>query len=158
MNEGSIGGTETVDIVLVADDDGSGEYCQSAAVLQKQQQACCRGSSPFYIVTRALIAGGTMQAEQLPTELAQIWARQLKPLSWEERITLMNEFHENLKEMIPDFEEFCEVFPAIVMETLNRIDEADISCDAQAHIYANSADEEHRQRAGAWFRTHSQSH
>lgn len=99
-----------------------------------------------------------MQAEQLPKELAQIWARQLKPLSWEKRVQLMNEFHENLKEMIPDFGEFCEVFPEIVTETLNQINEHDIACDAQAHIFANSADEKHRQRAGAWFRALNQSH
>ncbi len=99
-----------------------------------------------------------MQPEQLPKELAQIWARQLKPLSWEKRVLLMNDFHENLQEMIPDFGEFCEVFPAIVTETLELIDDPEISCDAQAHIFANSADEKHRRLAGAWFRARNQSY
>ncbi|WP_282608906.1 hypothetical protein [Pelagibius sp. Alg239-R121] len=99
-----------------------------------------------------------MKSGQLPKELARIWARQLKPMAWEKRVLLINDFHENLQEMIPDFEEFCDVFPAIVMETLNLISEDEITCDAQAHIFANSADQGHRLVAGAWFRSHGGGH
>lgn len=96
-----------------------------------------------------------MHSPQLPKELARIWGRQLKPLDWQGRLLLINDFHENLQEMIPDMNEFCEVFPATVMETLNLISETDITCDMQAHVFANSSDQKHRQAAGAWFRSHS---
>ena len=94
-----------------------------------------------------------MESKQLPKELSQIWARQLKPLDWDKRVLLINDFHDNLKEMIPNFEEFCDVFPAIVRETLVLIGEDEILCDAQAHIFANSADQKHRLMAGDWFRS-----
>ena len=97
-----------------------------------------------------------MGSGQLPKELSQIWARQLKPVDWDKRVLLINEFHDNLKEMIPDFEEFCDVFPAIVQETLVLIGEDEITCESQAHIFANSADQNHRLLAGAWFRSHNQ--
>ena len=99
-----------------------------------------------------------MGPRQLPKELSQIWARQLVPADWDTRVFLINDFHDNLKEMIPDFEEFCEVFPAIVMETLNLIGENEITCDAQAHIFANSADQKHRLMARDWFRSDNRSH
>ena len=96
-----------------------------------------------------------MGSGKLSKELSRIWARQLKPVNWEKRVLLINDFHDNLKEMIPDFEEFCDVFPAIVRETLVLIDEDEILCDAQAHIFANSADQTHRLMAGAWFRSNN---
>lgn len=97
-----------------------------------------------------------MGSRDLPKELAPIWVRQIKSLDWDGRVKMLNEFHDNLREMIPDFDEFCEVFPRTVAETLKLLGEDEITCDSQAHVFANSSDKTHRERAGAWFRSRNQ--
>lgn len=88
----------------------------------------------------------------LAEELAVRWYRPIAAADWPQRLALLNEIHDHLREEIPDFEQFCEVFPLFIAGLIRRISDPVITSADQAHVFANSADPEHRQAAAAWFR------
>jgi thymidylate synthase len=47
---------------------------------------------------------------------------------------------------------FCDVFPEAIALIIERLGNEPIATVGQAHVYANSLDENHRQMAKAWFK------
>jgi uroporphyrinogen-III synthase len=90
-------------------------------------------------------------AEELATELAARWKSVFEPQSWSERLELLHQAHEQLKEDLRDFEIYCAVSPLLVRELIELLSGGPVKSLAQAHIYANSSDAEHRRAAGEWF-------
>lgn len=91
---------------------------------------------------------------ELAVELASRWVGQLQALDWEERLSLLNDIHDHLRETIPDFDRFCQVFPRFIAELVTRLGDPEIRSEAQAHVFANSAAPDHRKAAGAWLGRH----
>lgn len=90
----------------------------------------------------------------LAVELAMRWLGVLKSRSWEDRLGLLNEIHDHLREVIPEFDRFCRVFPQFISELVDRLDDLEIRSAAQAHVFANSGDPRHRKAAGDWLAVH----
>ena len=90
-------------------------------------------------------------AEELAKELAARWKSAFEPKTWAERLDLLHQIHEQLKEDVRDFEMYCAVSPLLVRELIDLLSGGSVKSLAQAHIYANSSDAEHRRAAGAWF-------
>jgi hypothetical protein len=88
----------------------------------------------------------------LAIELADRWLAAIEAAHWSQRLTLLNEIHDHLREEIPDFERFCEVFPRFIAALIERLADPVIRSADQAHVFANSAESAHRQAAAAWFR------
>ena len=88
----------------------------------------------------------------LAVELADRWLAAIQDVGWPQRLALLNEIHDHLREEIPEFERFCEVFPRFIAELIDRLADSVIRSADQAHVFANSADPGHRQAAAAWFR------
>lgn len=96
-----------------------------------------------------------IQSTALARELVDRCADLLLDKSWPERLRALMEMHDQLRDDIEDFAVFCEVFPLFIQALIERLGISEIECLEQAHIYANSADEAHRQAAGAWMRRHN---
>lgn len=94
------------------------------------------------------------ELEPLVEELVQRWLRQFKDQSWAERLELLNEMHEQLLEDLGDMDLYCAVSPLFIARLIEALAEDPIGSMAQAHIYANSANEEHRRAAGDWLARH----
>ena len=90
-------------------------------------------------------------AEELATELAARWRSAFEPKSWAERLDLLHQVHEQLKEDLRDLEMYCAVSPLLVRELIDLLSGGPVGSLAQAHVYANSSDAEHRRAAGDWF-------
>ena len=88
---------------------------------------------------------------ELAVELAERWLGPIRAADWAGRLSLLNDVHDHLREEIPDFDRFCDVFPQFIAELIRRIADPTVRSSDQAHIFANSADERHRQAAAAWF-------
>ena len=95
-------------------------------------------------------------AEALATELAARWISAFEPRSWVERLHLLHEVHEQLKEDLRDFEVYCMVSPLLVRELIDLLSGGPVASLAQAHVYANSSDPDHRRAAGDWFAASTQ--
>jgi hypothetical protein len=93
----------------------------------------------------------TPQIESLVAELLKRWYTSFAAESWSERLTFLNELHEQLLEDLGDWELYCAVFPAFIAALIDRLGDSPVASEAQAHIYANSRQEEHRRAAGAWL-------
>ena len=91
---------------------------------------------------------------ELATELAERWVKQLLHKDWKERLDIIADLYEYLRESTKEFADFCEIFPDSVAEIIRRLNEPEVSCVEQAHLYANSRDAAHRDAARAWFREH----
>jgi hypothetical protein len=85
-------------------------------------------------------------------EVAERWLHQLKPVPWEQRILLLNDLHQYLRDNLASLEVFCDVFPEAIALIIERLGNEPIATVGQAHVYANSLDENHRQMAKAWFK------
>lgn len=103
---------------------------------------------------------GTRSAEvtrksdpDLAIELADRWLEPIRAASWAERLALLNEIHDHLREEIPEFDRFCDVFPRFIAALIDRLADPAITSADQAHVFANSANSDHRQAASAWFRS-----
>ena len=83
--------------------------------------------------------------------LASFWLPRLKPLSWPERLKLLDHIHEQVQDEFKDLTLYCEVFPIFIAQIVDALGEGDVRSLEQAHIYANSAEEAHRQMAGRWL-------
>lgn len=91
--------------------------------------------------------------EELAEELASRWAPTFASKSWSERLSLLHQFHEQLLEDVADLDTYTAVSPIFIRKLIWRLSGGKIESEAQAHIYANSDDEEHRRAAGAWLTT-----
>ena len=89
--------------------------------------------------------------ESLVDELVTSWVPLFEPKNWPERLHLLNEVHEQLQEDIGDLEVYSAVSPAFIRELIERLQGGPVGSAAQAHIYANSSDDDHRQAAGEWL-------
>jgi hypothetical protein len=94
-------------------------------------------------------------AEQLAAELAGRWKTAFELRSWAERLHLLHEVHEQLREDLRDFEMYCAVSPLFVRELIDHVSGGPVQSLAQAHVYANSSDTGHRQAAREWLTTPS---
>jgi len=74
---------------------------------------------------------------------------------WNERLNLIADLYEYLRESTKEFSDFCEIFPDTVAGIIDRLNEPEVTCIEQAHLYANSCDAAHRKAARAWFREHA---
>ena len=74
---------------------------------------------------------------------------------WSARLRLLNEMHEQLLEDLGDLDIYCAVSPIFIRQLVHALADGPITSIAQAHIYANSADEEHRRAAGQWLALHA---
>jgi len=93
-------------------------------------------------------------AEQLANELAERWAAIFAAKSWNERLELLNQVHEQLQEDLADLDLYSAVSPLFISKLIDRLEETPVTSLAQAHIYANSQKEEHRRVAGEWLAQH----
>jgi hypothetical protein len=91
---------------------------------------------------------------ELAVELAERWVKQLLDKNWSERLNLIADLYEYLRYSTKEFSDFCEIFPDTIAEIINRLDQPEVSCVEQAHLYANSRDAAHRAAARLWFREH----
>jgi len=96
--------------------------------------------------------------EDLAEELAQRWAPLFERIGWPERLELLHQMHEQLQEDLDDLEMYCAVSPVLTRKIIEKVSGGPITSAAQAHIYANSADENHRHAAGDWLSLHQGSH
>lgn len=92
--------------------------------------------------------------EELAQELSDRWVKQLEDKDWKNRLYLINDLYEYMRDTIPDFDVFCDVFPNTIAKVLDKLETREITCAEQAHIFANSGNPRHRDQAGEWFRRH----
>jgi len=90
----------------------------------------------------------TPAAETLAEELAERWTSFFIPKGWPERLHLLHQVHEQLREDLADIELYCDVSSAFIRKLIDRLSAGSVESTAQAHIYANSDSEEHRRVAG----------
>jgi hypothetical protein len=88
---------------------------------------------------------------QLAEELVERWAGFFAPKSWTERLDLLYQVHEQLRDDLDNLDLYAEVSPAFVGRLIDKLSSGPVSSLAQAHIYANSDDETHRREAGEWL-------
>ena len=94
------------------------------------------------------------EAERLSTELAARWHAMFSSRDWRERLELLNQVHEQLQEDLHDLEVYSAVSPLFIRKLIEHLSNGPVLSIAQAHIYANSDDEEHRRAAGEWLAAH----
>jgi len=87
----------------------------------------------------------------LAKELASRWVPQLRNKSWNERLRLLQQIHEQLQEDLEDLDLYSEISPQLIREIIERLPQEPIASFEQAHIYSNSADRRHRRMAGEWL-------
>jgi hypothetical protein len=90
----------------------------------------------------------------LVTELVDRCTALLSDADWDRVYRALTEMHDQLREDVPDEEEFCAIFPEFVAGLIQRLGDRPVAGLAQAQVYANSATPEHRACAGAWIRVH----
>ena len=91
---------------------------------------------------------------ELATELAQRWVKELLDKDWHERLNLIVDLYEYLRESTKEFSDFCEIFPDTIAGIIDRLNEPEVTCTEQAHLYASSRDAKHREAARTWTREH----
>ncbi|MEQ9641990.1 MAG: hypothetical protein RIM84_18350 [Alphaproteobacteria bacterium] len=94
-------------------------------------------------------------APDLAAELAERFINVLAEKSWAERLDVLMELHDQLRDDIENFAMFCEVFPMFIGKLVEQLGGGVINSQEQAHVYANSAVAGHRQAAGDWFRANA---
>ena len=92
-----------------------------------------------------------IDAARLAAELAARWLPQLAKNDWSERLRLLDRIHEQLQDDLNDLQLYSEVSPFFVRDVIRLLGGGPITCEAQAHVYANSADGAHRNAAGDWL-------
>jgi len=97
----------------------------------------------------------SLAAETLAEELAERWTSCFVSEDWTKRLELLQQIHEQLQEDLQDLDLYCEVSSAFIRKLIERLLEGAVRSTAQAHIYANSDSEEHRQAAGEWLAQNS---
>ena len=89
--------------------------------------------------------------EKLAEELTQRWAAAFALKNWAERLELLNQLHEQLLEDLGDLDLYSAVSPVFIRKLIVSLSGGPVTSAAQAHIYANSDDAEHRRAAGEWL-------
>ena len=97
---------------------------------------------------------GRQSNQELAIELADRWVKQLYEKGWNERLNLVADLYEYLRESTEEFSDFCEIFPDTIAGIIERLNVPEVTCVEQAHLYANSRDAAHRDAARKWFREH----
>ena len=92
--------------------------------------------------------------ENLVDELARRWSAAFAAHDWPGRLEFLNQLHEQLLEDLGDLELYCAVSPAFIRRLIDSLAGGSVTSAAQAHIYANSEDTEHRRAAGEWLASH----
>jgi hypothetical protein len=91
----------------------------------------------------------------LAEELARRWTPDFTIRDWPGRLQLLNEVHEQLLEDLGDLNLYSAVSPAFIRKLIENLPGGGpVTSIAQAHIFANSEDEEHRRAAGEWLEHH----
>jgi hypothetical protein len=92
--------------------------------------------------------------KNLVAELVDRCAILLSQADWDRVYRALGEMHDQLREDVPDEEEFGALFPEFVAGLVHRLGDQRVAGLAQAQVYSNSAAAEHRAWAGAWIREH----
>jgi hypothetical protein len=93
--------------------------------------------------------------EDLAEELAGRWTPFFAPRQWPERLNLLQQLLEQLQEDLEDIDLYCAVSSALIRKLIEKLPPGPVESGAQAHIYANSDDGEHRRAAGEWLAQHN---
>jgi hypothetical protein len=93
--------------------------------------------------------------DSLTDELVSLWAPLFAPKDWPQRLELLKDVHEQLQDDIGDLEFYSAVSPVFIRKLINELQGGPVTSTAQAHIYANSEDHEHRRAAGEWLSKHA---
>jgi len=88
----------------------------------------------------------------LAVELADRCAPLLSPHDWEDVGSALCDMHDQLLEDLSDEREFDVVFGDMIARVIDKLGNPEIASWPQAHIYARSADPNHRERATLWKR------
>jgi hypothetical protein len=96
--------------------------------------------------------------KSLVEELVRRWTPDFAVRDWPGRLALLNQMHEQLLEDLGDVDLYCAVSPVFIRRLIENLSDGPVTSVAQAHIYANSADEEHRRVAGEWLARHKPGH
>jgi hypothetical protein len=99
-------------------------------------------------------ADSDRHVKTLAEELARRWTRDFAARDWPERLRLLNEVHEQLLEDLGDLDLYSAVSPAFIRKLIENLPADPVASVAQAHIFANSGNEEHRRAAGEWLEHH----
>jgi hypothetical protein len=89
--------------------------------------------------------------ENLAEELAERWTWLLVGKDWAVRFQLLQQVHEQLRDDLGNHDLYAAVSQAFIRNIIQRLSGGAVTSLAQAHIYANSADEEHRRAASEWL-------
>jgi len=100
----------------------------------------------------------TQAIEDLAEELSRRWLPLFVQIEWPARLKLLEEMHQQLQEDLGNLGIYCAVSPVLTRKLIQKLAGGPVSSMAQAHIYANSDDEEHRRAAGDWLSLHQGGH
>lgn len=114
-----------------------------------------RGIGADYVTLQGQRGSLQRAIESLTDELVSLWAPLFAPKGWPERLELLKEVHEQLQDDIGDLEFYSAVSPVLIRKLIEQLQGGPVMSTAQAHIYANSDDQEHRQAAGEWLSKHA---
>jgi hypothetical protein len=92
-----------------------------------------------------------MDKDGLAEELVDRWSGALKRRSWAERLQLLTDIHEKLREDVDSLRTYAELSPRFIAQVVDRLGEGEVTCEEQAHIYASSMRADHREAAGRFF-------
>jgi hypothetical protein len=92
-----------------------------------------------------------MDTDRLAEELVDRWTAALARRDWPQRLELLTDIHEKLKEDVDSIETYAEVSPRFIGRLVDRLGYPEVTCEEQAHIYANSNRSDHREAAGRYF-------
>lgn len=92
-----------------------------------------------------------MRTDELAEELAEFWLSAMLRTHWHQRVQLLNAVHEQLRIDLETRAEYDALSPRFVAAVIERLGAPPVANPAQAQIYALSANEFHREAAGAWL-------
>ena len=93
-----------------------------------------------------------MDTDRLAEELVDRWSAALARRDWPERLQLLSDIHEKLREDVDSIETYADLSPRFIASLVDRLGDIEVTCAEQAHVYANSGRSDHREAAGRYFR------
>jgi hypothetical protein len=87
----------------------------------------------------------------LAAELAERCARLLSPQDWALVGDALGQMHDQLRDDIPDEDDFAAVFAGLVSDLIDRLGRPAVGSWAQARVYRASANAAHRSMAARWI-------
>ncbi|MFO7954966.1 MAG: PilZ domain-containing protein [Thioalkalivibrio sp.] len=91
-----------------------------------------------------------MNHDELARELAEFWLPALVDRDWEGRLKVLEEIHSQLYQDLATLEEYDSVASRFVAAVIEHLGAPPVRENAQAQIYATSANEDHWGAAFAW--------